>query len=113
MGKEHGIPEWARRERQRDLDWIADNFHVFGPAATAAFRAQGRGAIVVDTTLRPTDAGHPFGFYPQAFLEDQGDEDVNRMVKEYDPAKEMVVVMLKPQHRMSTYRVQTLPRREP
>lgn len=110
MGKEQRMPDWARRERQRDLDWIADNFHVFSPAAAAAFREQGRGALVVDTTQRPTGAGHPFGYFPQEFLADKGDEDVNRMVREYEPTNEFVVVMLKPNDRMSSYRVQALTR---
>jgi len=103
-------PGWARRERQRDLEWIGENFHVFWPAATAAYVKQGRGAIVVDTTSRPTGEGNPFGYFAQAMLERRKDEDVKRMVREYDPDWEFVVVLLKPKDRVSSYRVQIKPR---
>ena len=43
------IPDWAHRERQADLDWIAENLDVFWTAATAAFEDIGRGAIVIGT----------------------------------------------------------------
>ena len=93
------------RERKRDMEWIGENLHVFWPVATAAFTEQGRGATVVDTTSRPTERGHPFGYFPQAEIEQKGDEDIKRMVREYDPQQELVV-MLKPHDHISTYRAQ-------
>ena len=74
--------------------------------ATAAFVKQGRGAIVVDTTSQPTGEGNPFGYFPQSVVEERDDEDIKRIVREYDPDREFVVVMLKPDDRTSTYRVQ-------
>ena len=42
---------------------------------------------------------------------EETDADVQRMVKQYDPEREMVVVLLKVKDRVSTYRVQMrLPR---
>lgn len=79
--------------------------HVFWPAATMAFEDQGRGAIFVDTTSRPTGEGHPFGYYPQGLIEDGADEDVKRMVREYDPGREVVIVLLKSEDHTSTYRI--------
>jgi len=61
----------------------------------------------VDTTSRPTGEGHPFGYFTQSFLDEYDHEDIQRMVREYDPDKEFVLVMLKPKDRISTYRVQT------
>jgi len=87
------------------MKWIKENLHVFLSAATAAFAEYGRGAIVVDTTSRPTGEGHPFGYFPQEIVEEGDDEDIKRMVKEYDPEKDIVIVMLKPDDKMSTYRV--------
>jgi hypothetical protein len=87
------------------MAWIAENAHVFWPAAQQQHQALGRGAIVVDTTLRPTGGGHPFAYYPQTHINETGDEDARRMVREYDPAAEMVVVLLKPQDRVSVYRM--------
>ena len=99
------IPDWAMRERKRDMEWIGENLHIFWPVAMAAFAEQGRGAIVVDTTSRPTGRGHPFGYFPQAEVEQKDDEDIKRMVREYDSQQEFVVVMLKPDEHISTYRV--------
>ncbi len=39
-------------------------------------------------------------------MDEQDDEDVKRMVPEYDLDKEFVLVMIKPYDHMSTYRVQ-------
>jgi hypothetical protein len=99
------IPDWARKERIGDLGWIAENLHIFWPAAEASFKESGRGAIVVDTTSRPTREGNPFGYFPQEKLEEEDDEDIHRMVREYDPEREFVIVLIKSENRTSTYRV--------
>jgi hypothetical protein len=105
----HGLPEWAREERQRDIAWIAENMHIFRTAAITAYRDGGRGAIVVDTTSLPVEgAGHPFGYYLRATIEITGDDDVKRMVREYQPEQEFVIVLLKPEERTSSYRVQAV-----
>ena len=99
------MPEWARRERQNDLLWIQDNLHVFWPVATTGFAEGGRGAIVVDTTSRPTGEGNPYGYLLQAAFEHGDDEDIKRMIGEYDPRRELVLVLIKSENRTSTYRV--------
>ena len=100
------IPDWARRDRQADFEWIGENFDVFRTAATDAFEDVGRGAVVVDTTSRPVpDAGNPFGYFSQEQVAEQGDDDTKRMVTQYDPTREFVLVLLKPADRTSTYRV--------
>ena len=99
------IPGWARKERIGDLGWIAENLHIFWPAAEDSFKELGRGAIVVDITSRPTGEGNPFGYLSQEMLEEEDDEDIQRMVREYDPEREFVVVLLKSENRTSTYRV--------
>ena len=107
MTPEHrDIPDWARRERQGDLGWIAENLDVFSAIAFVAFEDEGRGAIVIDVTSQPVPgAGHPFGYFAQETIERQDDDDITRIVAEYDPTQEFVVVLLKPQNRTSTYRV--------
>ncbi len=102
------IPDWARRDREHDMEWIRENLFIFWPAATEAYVKTGRGAIVVDTTSRPTGEGHPFGYFTQAFVEERDVEDVKRMVREYDPDQELVVVLLKADDHISTYRIQIL-----
>jgi hypothetical protein len=105
------IPDWAREERQKDIAWIRENMLIFREAARTAFRGGGRGAIVVDTKSLPVEGmGHPFGYYLQATIEHSGDEDVQRMVGEYDPSQEFVIVLLKPEERTSSYRVKAVPK---
>jgi hypothetical protein len=106
------FPNWAERERGSDLAWIRDNLHVFWPLAQVGYETIGRGAIVVDTTetlFHPGGAGHPMGYLDQKTIGQQGDEDTQRLVGEYEPAEEFVSVLLKPRDRQSTYRVRVVP----
>ena len=106
------IPDWAKRERRRDTEWIRVNLHIFWPVATEAYVELGRGAIVVDTTQQPAKGlGNPFGYFTQEMIEEHADEDAKRIVSEYHPDTEFVLVMLKPDDRVSTYRMQPQPRR--
>ena len=107
------LPDWARNERASDLAWIAENLPSFWPAAQARFSAQGRGVVVVDTTQQPDpSAGHPMYYLSREAAEQAGDEDVIRMLKEYAPEREFIVLLLKPEERTSTYRVQAVTRVE-
>src|SRR5215212_287079 len=99
------MPEWAARERLSDMAWIAENLHVLWPAAQTAFVALGRGAITVDTTSTPTNAGHPFYYLTQEQVNALGDLDALRMVGTYDPTWELVTMLLKIEDRVSTYRI--------
>ena len=109
--EQNKIPDWAKRERQHDMEWIKENLHIFWPAATNAYVQAGRGVIIVDTTQQPVEGlGHPFGYFAQSFVEQRDIEDIKRMVRKYDPDNELVVALLKPGERISTYRVQVLRR---
>jgi hypothetical protein len=99
------LPEWAKEERGRDLAWIQENLHVFWPAAQKGYKNLGRGAIVVDTTSRPTGQGNPFLYLPEAGIEKLNDQDALRMVRAYDPTWELVAMLFKSRDRMSTYRI--------
>jgi hypothetical protein len=108
MVERGGIPEWARKERRRDLEWIGENLHIFKPVAENFFKEMGRGVIIVDTTSQPTGEGNPFAYFPEEIIEESVDEDTKRMVNEYDPEGEFVILLLKSEERTSTYRVKTL-----
>ena len=65
---------------------------------------------MVDTTLQPIPGqGHPLAYFSQERIEAQNDEDAVRIVAEYDPATELVLVLLKHSERSSTYRVCVIP----
>jgi hypothetical protein len=49
--------------------------------------------------------GHPMMYVPQEVIAEKGDEDALRVVGEYDPGWELVVILLKPRERESIYRV--------
>ncbi len=51
-------------------------------------------------------------YLPRELAEQTGDEDVARMLKEYAPEREFIVLLLKPEERTSTYRVQAVQRVE-
>jgi hypothetical protein len=101
-------PEWAEREREGDMAWIGDNVHVLWPAASEQFAEVGRGALLVNTTVT-IERRHPFGYFPREVIETGDDEDLKRMVRDYDPEGEFVVQLLKTEGRVSTYRVRTQP----
>ena len=103
------IPAWAQQERQGDLAWVQENRELFRAVASLAFEDVGRGAIVVDTTIQPIPGeGHPLAYFTQERVEEHGDQDTQRMVTEYDPETELVLVLLKSDNRTSTYRVRTV-----
>lgn len=103
------IPDWAQQERQQDMDWIRENAGLFQLAAAIAYEDSGRGAIVVDTTTQPVPGiGHPFGYFDQETVGEDFDEDTKRMVQNYEPTEENVIVLLKQERRSSTYRIKML-----
>ena len=99
------IPAWAQRERLSDLTWIGANMHLFWPAAQEQYQARGRGAIVVDTVHRPlAQAGNPFTYLDVAELAALDERDAVRMARAYDPARQVVILLLKGD-RSSVYRL--------
>lgn len=100
------IPQWAERERLSDLAWLAENLHVLWPAAKAGFEELGRGAITVDTTLEPIPGkGNPMWYLTQQQVTESFTQDEIRMVANYDPIWQLVIILLKAQNRTSAYRM--------
>jgi hypothetical protein len=99
------IPDWAEKERTGDLFWIMANLHVLWPAAQNAYATKGRGALVVDLTTR-LGTGHPFFYATKANVVEYDDPDALRMVNQYNPKLELVIILFKSEERTSTYRLQ-------
>lgn len=103
--------DWARRERETDRYWIKENLDTLWGVAAPSFGETGRGAIYVDTSAqRLPRAGDPFAYLPQNQAQELYNEDTRRMVAEYDPAHELVLVLLKTDERTSAYRVRVIQR---
>ena len=95
------------------------------PAAAAfawqQYREQGRGCLVIDAAKAkdpPPGESHLFGETPGAYVPYRvvratGDDDVKRMVKEYDPRLEVVFVLLRQDGGASSYRLHIRNRETP
>src|SRR3982751_5057457 len=99
------IPPWAAQERLEDMAWIGANLDVFWPAARGAFDEVGRGAIVVDTTVHPSEEGSLFGYFSQQLVMAFGNPDAVRMVAHYEPEWQFVAMLFKRGGRVSSYRI--------
>jgi len=103
----NNLPSWAERERWSDLAWISPQLPTFHMAATMAFEDLGRGAIVVDTTSIAAGNGHPCDYFTEEAIQRYEDEDINRLVTQYAPQEELVIVLLKAENRTSSYRLRS------
>jgi hypothetical protein len=101
------IPDWAQRERWTDLAWIGDNLPAFTSAARIAYEHLGRGAIVIDTAFLTTSNSHPAAYFTEGEILRYEDPDINRLVGQYMPDEELVIVLLKESRHTSSYRVRT------
>ncbi len=103
--QEQPLPDWAERERWADLAWIADNLPAFHSAASIAYEALGRGAVVIETAYRTAEGGHPAAYLTQAEIARYEDTAIDRLIAGYTPEEELVVILLKEAQRTSAYRV--------
>jgi len=107
---EGSFPGWVEQGRVEDLNWLQENLHIFWPVAQQGYQEHGRGSIVVDFTQalpHQTGLGHPFGYLPQEIIDQLGDENTQRLIREYDPSRELVTTLLKT-NLVSSYRLQIL-----
>ena len=105
----NNLPSWAERERWTDLAWITSQLPLLHVAAEMAFQSLGRGAIVVDTTSRAAGERLPCAYFTAEAIQRYEDAHINRLVTQYDPQDELVIVLLKAESRTSSYRICSLP----
>lgn len=99
------IPEWAAQEREKDLGWIQQNLEIFWQTASKGAVIVGRGAIVVDVASKPMSESNFFTYITQADIERFEDEESLRLIQQYVPETEFVIMLLKPKERTSSYQI--------
>lgn len=97
------MSETHEQLRTRHLKWIDLNLKAFGADAAHAYEEFGRGAYLATATpgppgLVPLEYSHPDP-------EDVPDADMARMIREYDPLTQFVVVIREPDFSVHAYRV--------
>ncbi len=98
-------PPQPEDEQNRDARWIADNTPVLWPTAQKAYALQGRGALVVDLTIR-IGTGLPCIYFTREEVAQHADADSLHMVDQYNPRREFVIILLKVGTQTSAYCVE-------
>jgi len=96
------LQEAQQPERSADLAWIEENRALFWLSATVAFEEHGHGVLMVDLISESPDRGHFFSYYAEGELELE-DPDLCRYLRDYDPDREFIVVLLKPGGNSNVY----------
>ena len=90
-------------DRDIDLKWINENLATLTLFARTNYQTVGRGVLVIDhSESGKTDP--PVDYLPLLDLP-ADDEDTRRMVREYDPSEELIVLLMKPDDLVSSYRL--------
>ena len=99
------IPDWATHEREKDLGWIQQNLEIFWQTARKGAVVVGRGALVVDVAVKPMGEENYFTYISQADIERFEDEESLRLIQQYEPETEFVIMLLKLKERTSSYQI--------
>jgi hypothetical protein len=97
------------QETTRELAWLEENLTIFWPAAHFGYDQQGRGAIIIDATSEPLGDDTRFHYADQALIETGEDEASHRLVQlvsEYDPERQFLAVIIRPDLQVSTYQME-------
>ena len=106
---ERPLPDWAAQEREQDRLWIRQNLDVFWHTAQQGSQFIGRGVIFVDVATRTMGNQNLFTYFTAEEIKRYENEELNRLVREYDLETEFVIALLKPGEKVSSYRVQPVP----
>jgi hypothetical protein len=87
------------------LKWIELNLGAFSADAARAYRERGRGAYVATATPGPPKLGPLEYSAPDIGDIAVHDRDMARLVREYNPATQFVVVIREPDDSMHAYTV--------
>ena len=95
-------PEEISSESQKDLDWINNNREILWLTATVAFEEIGYGFIAVDLRGQENETSNRFGYHSEDEL-DAKEEELQKLLQEYDPDREFIAVLWKDGGRSDIY----------
>jgi hypothetical protein len=101
---EHVPP--AEPEKPAELIWLEENLPIFGAAAQVGYEQAGRGAIFINLNPEMDWEKTQFQYTDQSLIpvgEDEVSQHLVQLVAEYDPEKEFVAVIIKPDKQVQTF----------
>ena len=99
------MPETAAQLRRRHLAWLDRNARTFAEDAPRAYLDSGRGAYVVTTTtVPPTLAPLEYWTAVEKVPDTEDGRHIARMIREYDPDRQVVVIFREPDYGVRGYR---------
>lgn len=98
--------------RERHLAWLDRNAMTFAEDAPRPYLESGRGAYVVTTTTGPPILG-PLEYWTavEELPDTEDGRHIARMIREYDPTTQVVVVFREPDYGVHAYRFSLTVRR--
>ena len=88
-----------------EVAWISKNLEVVLSAAARAYQTHGRGALILDQSK--SGVTDPSARYFREGEIPGNDEDITRMVQEYDPTVECVMVLIQSGGGRTSYRLRS------
>ena len=111
MTPESNTPTAVHLETDKDVSWIHRHDSLLSSKACGWFKLVGRGAIIIDAAAKPLGDDNLFTYFNRDDFGRFDDKEINLVLETYDPSEEFVLVMLKPQDLLHTYRIK-LPNQE-
>lgn len=93
-------------QRASDLQLIRESRRTLWSGGRKQYRIDGRGLLIILADKPPLPGqGYPIMWLTEAQLRTAGDADAGRMVRKYDPRKEIVVLVDRGKGGSSVYQV--------
>ncbi len=116
MPAERPIPKGAENDTiQHDHAWVQSNMVPLLVLSSQSFHEFGRGILIVNPATFSSEAKEPsYSYLTLEAVEQNVNDDTEptenefdpvRLLKEYDPDKECIILLLNPERTSRTYRV--------
>ena len=89
----------SEQQRAQEESWLKEHLPAFWNTAQGGYHKSGPGALVIDSRGKSLDEETPFYYVPQTNFVAQEDEISQQLadwVAEYDPAQQLVAVIIRP-----------------